>query len=110
MSKLILSLFFSIYFTFSALCQINSTMPAMPPQTKENSSLTQISTDEINYNNIMTMCNETFKISLGINKFQIMLLNLIIKLIVIDYLSELNSTGSFPDETDKTPMVSVLKH
>ena len=36
---------------------------------------------------IYVECNKTFAISM-------------------DYLNELNDTGSFPDETDKTPMVS----
>lgn len=35
---------------------------------------------------IYTECNKTFAISM-------------------DYLKEMNDTGSFPDETDKTPMV-----
>lgn len=28
----------------------------------------------------------------------------------LDYLEELNNTGSFPDETDKGPMVSYFIH
>lgn len=27
----------------------------------------------------------------------------------IDYLEELNTTGAFPDETDKTPMVNIFR-
>lgn len=36
---------------------------------------------------VTAACNETFRIQ-------------------YDYLKELNETGAFPDETDKTPMVS----
>lgn len=36
---------------------------------------------------VTSACNETFRIQ-------------------YDYLKELNETGTFPDETDKTPMVS----
>lgn len=38
---------------------------------------------------IYAECNKTFAISM-------------------DYLNEMNDTGSFPDETDKTPMVGIV--
>lgn len=43
---------------------------------------------EYSVEDIYTECNKTFAISM-------------------DYLNEMNDTGSFPDETDKTPMVWI---
>lgn len=60
----------------------------------ENSSSINVKTtateeeEEINLVDIMNYCNESFRINM-------------------DFLQELNDTGSFPDEADKTPMVSL---
>lgn len=54
---------------------------------EENSAELSNKTKELNIASIMTHCNESFRTTM-------------------DYLTELNTTGSFPDETDKTPMVN----
>lgn len=53
---------------------------------EENSAELGNKTRELDISSIMAHCNESFRITM-------------------DYLIELNTTGSFPDETDKTPMV-----
>lgn len=53
-----------------------------------SSSESSNKTNEINLANISSHCNESFRITM-------------------DYLTELNTTGSFPDESDKTPMVKL---
>lgn len=44
--------------------------------------------EDINFGEIMNYCNESFRTTL-------------------DFLRELNSSGRFPDESDKTPMVNI---
>ncbi|XP_055313366.1 general odorant-binding protein 84a [Sitodiplosis mosellana] len=58
-------------------------IPASAPAKAVNDN-----TDQLDQEAIMQMCNESFRTSM-------------------EYLDELNSTGAFPDETDKTPMCYI---
>ena len=76
----------------------------------ENSSSDKpVDFKNINLTEIMTSCNESFRVQMGISKRKLIAKNrwkFYFKNIP-DYLKELNETGSFPEEstTDKTPMV-----
>ncbi|KAJ6636111.1 General odorant-binding protein 84a [Pseudolycoriella hygida] len=76
----------------SMLSSHNNNSPAMLQSNVSNngksdtvSSVVQVDAGEHDLNQIVQMCNETYRIP-------------------INYLEEMNMTGSYPDETEKLPM------
>lgn len=88
----------------SAELSASSTMSTKPTESNMETTTASIKFDDINYNDVMNVCNATFRVSMGNFKLLTIYIN---DRTFLEYLSELNSTGSFPDETDKTPMVTL---
>lgn len=70
-------------------------------------STSKMATGDVNFTDIMQKCNESHPVSMGNTEMLPNSIRAFIIALTADYLSELNSTGSFPDETDKGPMASI---
>lgn len=72
--------------------------------------------DQLDLDDIMQMCNESFRTSMGLYSLldgeRTNLWHFAVFYFFsshTEYLTELNETGTFPDENDKTPMVSIFE-
>lgn len=89
----------------------NNTTPMILQNNVSNSGKTDdaVHLSEMDLSEVMKKCNASYQIPISneVNKKFFFLINPVRKMILfLDYMEEMNMTGSYPDETEKLPMVS----